>query len=132
MIAGTTYLLRGEPVTAVIAWRQQRGTERLDCGPHLALSPWTPKNVLIRHEDGTEVVRPFRGLRRPAMTEGNGVMASSGIWPQIACPGCGRENTKVAPSAERIARHTDPSTGDQCSSSGRQIDLYGTTGEEAA
>ncbi len=48
MIAGTVYLERGLPVLALIAWK----------GPG-------PRNVLIRRLDGTLVVRPFRGLRRP-------------------------------------------------------------------
>lgn len=47
MIAGTTYLEKGSPVLALIAWK----------GPG-------PRNVLIRRLDGREVVRPFRGLRR--------------------------------------------------------------------
>lgn len=65
MIPGTTYLLRGEPVTALVAWRQQRASERLDNGPHLTTKATTPRNVLIRRPDGTTVVRPFRGLHRP-------------------------------------------------------------------
>lgn len=65
MIAGTTYLEAGQPVTALVAWRQQRKTERLTTGPYLHLKTTTPRNVLIRRADGTQVVRPFRGLRRP-------------------------------------------------------------------
>lgn len=66
MIPGTTYLLRGEPVVAVVAWRQQRKSERLDTGPLLVLNPTTPRNVMVRLADGTTTVRPFRGLRKAA------------------------------------------------------------------
>lgn len=48
MIVGRTYLERGQPVVVLIQWAG-RG----------------PRNVLIRREGGTEVVRPFRGLRKP-------------------------------------------------------------------
>jgi hypothetical protein len=44
---GRTYLEAGRPVQVLITWSGR--------GPH---------NALIRREDGTEVVRPFRGLRR--------------------------------------------------------------------
>lgn len=64
MIAGTTYLLRGQPVQAVCAWRQQRKTERLDLGPLIQLGGTTPRNVMVQHLDGRCEVRPFRGLRR--------------------------------------------------------------------
>ncbi len=47
--AGRDYLERGRPVTVLVGWRG-RG----------------PRNVLVRREDGTIVVRPFRGLRRAA------------------------------------------------------------------
>lgn len=46
--AGRHYLERGRPVVVLIGWRG-RGQ----------------RNVLVRREDGTLVVRPFRGLRRP-------------------------------------------------------------------
>lgn len=75
---GKTYLERGRPVVVLRRWREARrakpteitedqaeelellveagiGTVRL-CGP---------RNVLIQREDGSLVVRPFRGLRRP-------------------------------------------------------------------
>jgi hypothetical protein len=48
-VAGRTYLERGRPVVVLIAWGPGGG----------------PRNVLIRRSDGTCVVRPFRGLRRP-------------------------------------------------------------------
>jgi acetyl esterase len=44
----STYLERGEPVVVLARWNG-RG----------------PRNVLIRRENGTVVVRPFRGLRKP-------------------------------------------------------------------
>lgn len=65
-IAGRTYLLRGEPVTVRIGWRQQRRSERLTCLPLVSTRTWTPRNVLVEHADGSRTVRPFRGLRRPA------------------------------------------------------------------
>jgi hypothetical protein len=48
-VIGRTYLERGRPVVVLIRWGTGGG----------------PRNVLIRREDGTEVVRPFRGLRVP-------------------------------------------------------------------
>ena len=45
---GRTYLERGRPVTVLVRWGPGGG----------------PRNVMIRREDGTVVVRPFRGLRR--------------------------------------------------------------------
>lgn len=47
-ILGKTYVERGRPVVVLLGW---------DGGG--------PRNVLIRRADGTEVVRPFRGLRKP-------------------------------------------------------------------
>ena len=47
-VVGRTYLERGRPVVVVARWLGQ--------GP--------PRNVLIRRDDGTLVVRPFRGLRK--------------------------------------------------------------------
>lgn len=44
---GRTYLERGKPVTVLIRW-----------------SGKGPRNVLIQRDDGSKVVRPFRGLRR--------------------------------------------------------------------
>ena len=45
---GRTYLERGRPVVVLTRW-SGRGQ----------------RNVLIRREDGSLVVRPFRGLRLP-------------------------------------------------------------------
>lgn len=48
-IAGRTYLERDNPVLVLVGWGPGGG----------------PRNVLIRPADSTEVVRPFRGLRKP-------------------------------------------------------------------
>lgn len=64
-IAGTVYLLRGEPVTALAAWRQPRTAEQPTL-PLVCTKATTPRNVQIRMADGSEQVRPFRGLRRLA------------------------------------------------------------------
>lgn len=48
---GKTYLERGAPVVVLVRWGQGGG----------------PRNVLVRREDGTLVVRPFRGLRKPKL-----------------------------------------------------------------
>jgi hypothetical protein len=46
------------------------GRTYLECGlPALVVARWSddgPRNVLVRHEDESLVVRPFRGLRRQA------------------------------------------------------------------
>jgi acetyl esterase len=47
-IIGRRYLEKGRPVTVLKKWGPGGG----------------PRNVLIRREDGSEVVRPFRGLRK--------------------------------------------------------------------
>ena len=46
-ITGRTYLERGVPVVVVTQWNGKG-----------------PRNVAIRREDGSVVVRPFRGLRK--------------------------------------------------------------------
>ncbi len=43
------YLERGEPVVVLARWGAGGG----------------PRNALVQREDGSRVVRPFRGLRRP-------------------------------------------------------------------
>jgi acetyl esterase len=53
MIVGRTYLEHGQPVVVLVQWRTGDG-------------PTGPRNVWIRRADGSEVVRPFRGLRRAA------------------------------------------------------------------
>jgi acetyl esterase len=47
-IAGRSYIERGRPVLVLIQWGPGGG----------------PRNVLIRRDDGQDVVRPFRGLRK--------------------------------------------------------------------
>lgn len=47
-VIGRTYLERGSPVVVLIRWTGKG-----------------PRNVLIQRADGSLVVRPFRGLRRP-------------------------------------------------------------------
>ena len=49
-ITGRTYLERGKPVVIVTQWKGKG-----------------PRNVAIRRQDGSIVVRPFRGLRKPAV-----------------------------------------------------------------
>ena len=49
-IEGRTYFERGRPVVVLVQWGRGGG----------------PRNVLIERDDGTRVVRPFRGLRREA------------------------------------------------------------------
>jgi len=49
-IVGRVYLERGAPVTVRIQWGPAGG----------------PRNVLVERADGSLVVRPFRGLRRPS------------------------------------------------------------------
>jgi acetyl esterase len=49
-MVGRVYLERGRPVVVEIRWGPGGG----------------PRNVAIRRQDGTRVVRPFRGLRKPA------------------------------------------------------------------
>lgn len=70
---GRTYLERGRPVTLLQRWGPAiREGERT--GPRVLGTPsglaipthgTGPRNVLIERADGTRVVRPFRGLRRP-------------------------------------------------------------------
>ena len=51
-MVGRTYLERGRPVVVVARW----------------LGQGTPRNVLIRRDDGELVVRPFRGPQEGART----------------------------------------------------------------
>jgi hypothetical protein len=63
-VVGKTYLERGKPVVVLAAWRQQKAAERVEL-PLVRTKPTTPRNVWIRRADGSIVVRPFRGLRKP-------------------------------------------------------------------
>jgi hypothetical protein len=58
-IVGKTYYEKGQPVVILIQWK--RTTTWLNKKGNKVGGP---KNVLIRRADGTEVVRPFRGLRK--------------------------------------------------------------------
>jgi acetyl esterase len=46
-IEGRTYMEKGRPVRILIQWNGKG-----------------PRNVLIEREDGSKVVRPFRGLKK--------------------------------------------------------------------
>jgi hypothetical protein len=48
-MVGRIYFERGRPVRILVKWGPGGG----------------PRNVLIQREDGTQTVRPFRGLRKP-------------------------------------------------------------------
>lgn len=69
-MAGRTYLLAGEPVTVVCTFVLPSRARPLPACPawlHWATPPpGAPRNVAVRHPDGRTVVRPARGLRRPA------------------------------------------------------------------
>lgn len=66
MTTGRTYLLRGQPVTVLIAWSGKRHPEHTAAPPwlHITTRSTAPHNVLICHPDGSITVRPLRGLRR--------------------------------------------------------------------
>ncbi len=64
MITGRTYLLRGQRVTVLIQWATPRPDPGEPVLPHVRTGRTAPRNVLIRHPDGTHTIRPFRGLRR--------------------------------------------------------------------
>ena len=49
LIPGAVYLEHGKPVTILARWGPGGG----------------PRNVAIERADGSRVVRPFRGLRKP-------------------------------------------------------------------
>lgn len=53
-IVGRTYYEKGKPVVIEIQWGLKSKGE----------SHGGPRNVMIRRQDGTKTVRPFRGLRR--------------------------------------------------------------------
>lgn len=71
-IVGKTYLEHGVPVDVEIQWRTPRRGESDDLAarfPLLQTFRPAPRNVLVRRVDGTTVVRPFRGLRKPRHLE---------------------------------------------------------------
>ena len=73
-MTGRTYLLRGQPVTVVVAFN----ASRRDLPPAPPWLHWwqppkgAPRNVAIRHPDGRVIVRGFRGLRRLSGGGGGG------------------------------------------------------------
>lgn len=74
MITGSVYLLRGRPVTVLVAWNGARRDLPAPL-PLVRLKATGPRNVLIRWHDGREEVRGFRGLRKPPET----VRAAGGV-----------------------------------------------------
>ncbi len=68
MIEGKTYLERGRPVVVRVQWghRARALARRVEANGDIVLKHVSaPRNVLIEREDGSRVVRPFRGLRCP-------------------------------------------------------------------
>lgn len=65
----TTYLERGRPVRLIVKHRlPSKVNPPAPVPPWLlwhAAPPGAPRNALVQRADGTRVVRPFRGLRRP-------------------------------------------------------------------
>jgi len=71
---GRTYLEGGQPVVVLVAAQRVTTSRRPPRSDVTLTSPATSKrtdrcllapfNVLIRRHDGTQVVRPFRGLRK--------------------------------------------------------------------
>ena len=71
---GRTYLEAGSPVRILIRWGRTGAGSATHIGK-LDGSGWgrrrAPHNVLIERQDGSRVVRPFRGLRKlPEVTHG--------------------------------------------------------------
>ena len=66
IMKGASYLERGQPVT-VLARGNWKRPEPVRCAVIWLRSPrrLAPRNVLIERADGSLVVRPFRGLRKP-------------------------------------------------------------------
>jgi acetyl esterase len=55
-MVGKTYYERGEPVVIRAQWKLTAIVNGRKAGG--------PRNVLIERKDGSQVVRPFRGLRK--------------------------------------------------------------------
>ncbi len=62
-ITGRVYLERGKPVTVITQWKGKG-----------------PRNVAIRRQDGSVVVRPFRGLRKTDAPGEPGAAQNEGEW----------------------------------------------------
>jgi acetyl esterase len=72
-IAGRTYLERGNPVTVLIGWGPGGGDKAITAAVFAGAAKQPkqgPRNVAIRRGDGSVVVRPFRGLRKPPTANG--------------------------------------------------------------
>ncbi len=65
MSLAATYLERGQPVTIICGWGRTTG-QPCDTTILWIRPPGRtgPRNVYIERGDGTQVVRPFRGLRK--------------------------------------------------------------------
>lgn len=85
-IAGRVYLEDGQPVTVLVAWASVSKARPVMPAPSwliwhrpppnskirrkvLIPPQHSPRNVLIQRADGTRVVRPFRGLRKPPLSQ---------------------------------------------------------------
>ena len=70
---GSVYLERGQPVTVLARWHVSRPAAD---SPRFTFT-WhrpprgAPRNVLIQRADGSQTVRPFRGLRRADRNRSN-------------------------------------------------------------
>jgi hypothetical protein len=68
-IIGKTYMEKGRPVLVLIRWLHRQIIRKIvvwriiDGRVCPSTAKDAPRNVLIRRQDGSEVVRPFRGLR---------------------------------------------------------------------
>jgi hypothetical protein len=62
---GRTYLERGRPVVVLTRWAVTQPPAGASVIWHRPPRATAPRSVLIEREDGTKVVRPFRGLRKP-------------------------------------------------------------------
>lgn len=91
-VIGRTYLERGNPVVVLVSWVGKG-----------------PRNVLIRRESGELVVRPFRGLRRPAgylyrgqpgLAETNAAILADRLSPEVPA---GLPDTPETTAARRDA-----------------------------
>jgi hypothetical protein len=68
VITGSEYLLRGRLVRVLAAWNGRRDPQLPELQarfPLVSTRPNAPRNVMIRHADGSTDVRPFRGLAKP-------------------------------------------------------------------
>lgn len=64
-MVGAVYVERGEYVTVIARWQSARRAQPASALVWHRPPRSAPRNVLIRRANGSLVVRPFRGLRRP-------------------------------------------------------------------